>query len=181
MNIQLLCKCMLRLKIPTSFINLILNFFIKCTNAIIIFHSITTSYQMKVGIDQGEVIFLLLWTIYYNPLFCRIKNLQQKYITLLYRLTSINLLQYKQLKVKCNLLGYLDDTTWIASSKEELKYMLFDSYYTFMNIKINKQKSILITNNTSHMTNNHTTLKFSSEHITFPNISKDQSIRFLGI
>ncbi len=74
-NIQLLHKCMLCLKIPTSFINLILNFFMKCTNAIITFYSITTPYQMKVGIDQEEVIFPLLWTIYYDPLFCRIKNL----------------------------------------------------------------------------------------------------------
>ena len=59
-NIQLLRKCILRLKIPTSFINLVLNFFMKCTNAIITSDSITMPYQMKVGIDQGEVIFPLL-------------------------------------------------------------------------------------------------------------------------
>ena len=74
-NIQLLCKCMLRLKIPTSFINLVLNFFTKHTNAIITSDSITVLYQMKVGIDQREVIFPLLQTIYYDPLFCQIKNL----------------------------------------------------------------------------------------------------------
>jgi len=139
-NIQLLCKCMLRLKIPTSFINLVLNFFTKHTNAIITSDSITMPYQMKVGIDQGEVISPLLWTIYYDPLFCRIKNLQQKYVASLCRLTSIDPLQYEQLKVECNLLGYLDNTTWIASSKEELEHMLSEanSYYTFMNIKVNK-------------------------------------------
>jgi len=80
-------------------------------------------------------------------------------------------------------LEYLNDTTWIASSKEELKQMLSktDSYYTFINIKVNKQKSILMTNNTSHMINNQTTLKFGSEYITFSNMPKDQSIRFLGV
>src|SRR6266540_525702 len=56
-----------------------------------------------------------------------------------------------------------------------------DSYYTFMNIKVNKQKSILMMNNTSHMINNQTILKFGSEHIILSNTSKDQSIRFLGI
>src|SRR6266498_1210282 len=149
-NIQLLRKYMLHLKIPTSFINLILNFFMKHTNAIITSYSITTPYQMKVGIDQEKVIFPLLWTIYYDPLFCQIKNLQQKYVISLYHLMSIDLLQYEQLKVKCNLLDYLDDTIWIASSKEELEHMLFksNSYYIFMNIKVNKQKSILMTNNT---------------------------------
>ena len=136
MNIQLLRKCLLRLKIPIFFINLVLNFFTKHTNAIITSHSITIPNQMKVGIDQREVISPLLWTIYYDPLFCRIINIQQKYVISLRRLTSIDLLQYKQLKVNCNLLGYLNNTTWIASSKEELKYMLSeaDNYYTFMNI-----------------------------------------------
>ena len=111
-------------------------------------------------------------------MFCRIKNLQQKYVTSLCCLTSIDPLQYEQLKVECNLLGYLDNTTWIASSKEELEHMLSeaDSYYTFMNIKVNKQKSILMTNNTSHMINNQTTLKFDSKHITLSNTPKDQSI-----
>ena len=80
-------------------------------------------------------------------------------------------------------MGYLDDTTWIASSKEELEHMLSeaDSYYTFMNIKVNKQKSILMTNNTSHMINNQIILKFDSEHITLSNTPKDQSIRFLDV
>ena len=36
-------------------------------------------------------------------------------------------------------------------------------------------------NNTSHMINNQTTLKFGSEHITLSNTPKDQSIRFLGV
>ncbi len=56
-----------------------------------------------------------------------------------------------------------------------------DSYYTFMNIKVNKQKSILMTNNINHMNNNHITLKFGFEHVILPNTSKDQSIRFLDV
>ncbi len=96
---------MLRLKIPSTFINLILSFFTRHTNAIITSSSITTPYDMKVGIDQGEVISPLLWTIYYDPLFCHIKNLQQKYLVSVNRLVSIDPLQYEQLKVECNLLG----------------------------------------------------------------------------
>src|SRR6266540_7221828 len=38
-----------------------------------------------------------------------------------------------------------------------------------------------MTNNTSHMINNQTTLKFGSEYITLSNTPKDQSIQFLGI
>ncbi len=116
-------------------------------------------------------------------MFYRIKNLQQKYVASLYRLKSIDPVQYEQLKVECNLLGYLDDTTWIASFKEELEHMLSEaySYSTFINIKVNKQKSILMTNNTNYMINNQTILKFGSEHITLSNTPKDQSIQFLGV
>src|SRR6266498_1653777 len=59
-NIHLLRKCMLRLKIPSTFINLILSFFTRRTNAIITSSSITTLYDIKVGIDQGKVISPLL-------------------------------------------------------------------------------------------------------------------------
>jgi hypothetical protein len=34
----------------------------------------TREYIMKNGIDQGETISPLLWIIYYNPLFERIKK-----------------------------------------------------------------------------------------------------------
>ncbi len=66
---------MLRLKIPSTFIDLILSFFTCHTNTIITSSSITTPYDMKVGINQGKVISLLLWTVYYDPLFCHIKDL----------------------------------------------------------------------------------------------------------
>ncbi len=77
----------------------------------------------------------------------------------------------------------MDDTTWIASSKEELEEMLHiaDSFYTFMNIKVNKQKSILMTNNTNHISNGHITLSFGSDRITLPNTPQDHSIRFLDV
>ncbi len=56
-----------------------------------------------------------------------------------------------------------------------------DSFYTFMNIKVNKQKSILMTNNTNHISNGQVTLRFGSDHITLSNTPQDQSIRFLGV
>jgi len=171
-----------RLKIPSKFTDLILSFFTHRTNAIITSTSVTAPYDIKVGIDQGEVISPLLWTIYYDPLFYRIKGLQHKYTVSINRLKSIDPLQYEQLLVECNLLGYLDDTTWITSSKEDLETMLSiaDSYYTFMNIKVNKQKSILMTNNYSSSSNGHVSLHFGADQLTLPNTPKE-SIRFLGV
>src|SRR5687768_6588986 len=57
------------------------------------------------------------------------------------------------------LIGYLDDTTWFASSLSVLEQHLAiaDDFYTLANIKINKMKTKLLTNN-----------KRILEHETFP-------------
>jgi len=53
-----------------------------------------------------------------------------------------------------------------------------DSFYTFMNIKVNKQKSILMINNTHHILDGHITLNFGSDRITFPNTLKINQLDF---
>src|SRR6266511_1301629 len=98
---MMLERAMLRLKIPPLFIELICSLFKSRKNCIITPDGLSDSYDVLVGIDQGEVISPLLWVIYYDPLFCRLKNLQQKYSVSVNRLVSIDLLQYEQLKVKC--------------------------------------------------------------------------------
>jgi len=73
-NIFMLQKAMARLKIPAPFIAFITNLFTKRINQIFIYHDTTDPYNVLVGIDQGEVIYSLLWCIYYDPLLCYIQN-----------------------------------------------------------------------------------------------------------
>jgi hypothetical protein len=56
----MLKKVLYRLKLPPSFINLIVNIFTNRTNRIFTDVGITDPYKLLVGIDQGEVISPLL-------------------------------------------------------------------------------------------------------------------------
>ena len=109
---------MLCLKIPSTFIDLILSFFTCRTNTIITSSSIITSYHMKVDIDQGEVISPLLWCIYYDPLLVEVQswqlgyNLSHTYRQNLYDPTSIT-----TESINIPALAYMDDTNWISDSE----------------------------------------------------------------
>ena len=44
------------------------------TNRVITDLDLTEEYNMKNGIDQGETMLPLLWVIYYDPVFSKIKK-----------------------------------------------------------------------------------------------------------
>jgi len=73
-NIYMLQKAMDRLKIPLAFTNVITNLFLNRKNSVFTAYGNTDPYEVLVGIDQGEVISLLLWVIYYDPLLSRIQK-----------------------------------------------------------------------------------------------------------
>ena len=59
-NIYMLDVAMQRIKFPTALRSLLTNLFDKRTNQIITSHGLTNSYDVLIGIDQGEVISPLL-------------------------------------------------------------------------------------------------------------------------
>jgi hypothetical protein len=73
-NIFMLKKAMARLRLPSSFIDLICNLFTQRKNRVFTSVGTTSPYDVLIGIDQGEVISLLLWCIYYDPLLCEIEQ-----------------------------------------------------------------------------------------------------------
>ena len=66
-NIHMLDLAMQRIKFPLALRSLLSNLFTKRTNQVITAHGLTTPYDVLIGINQGEVISPLLWTIYYDP------------------------------------------------------------------------------------------------------------------
>ncbi|CAH1768046.1 6194_t:CDS:2, partial [Entrophospora sp. SA101] len=143
-NIRMLEKAMQRLKFPQKCINLIINLFTKRKNKVITCHGETDPYEVLVGIDQGEVISPLLWCIYYDPLLCEIKK--QKNIG--YKMevnwkADISKPEIAKISAEISTLAYMDDTTWITTSKENLEKILeiADDFYNLNNIQINKNKS----------------------------------------
>jgi hypothetical protein len=59
-NIFMLRKTMTRLRIPSLFINIIINLFLNRRNSVFTAYGNTDPYDVIVGIDQGEVISPLL-------------------------------------------------------------------------------------------------------------------------
>src|SRR5205085_11181827 len=132
--LPLLKLALLRIKCPESLTNLIINIFKYRANQVITNLEKSQSYLVQDGIDQGETISPILWRIYYDPLISLISNSYKGYIlackdpsTTIFLTTNISCI------------AYMDDTTWVAQSKEELKQILCTaaSFYTLTNIKVN--------------------------------------------
>ncbi|GBC29416.2 RNA-directed DNA polymerase from mobile element jockey-like [Rhizophagus irregularis DAOM 181602=DAOM 197198] len=78
-NIFMLEKVMKRIKFPVELINLLTGLSIRRKNKVFTPYGLTDTFDMQCGIDQGEIILLLLWIIYYDPLLTKIKNSNLEY------------------------------------------------------------------------------------------------------
>src|SRR5437868_2296403 len=149
-HIPLLKKALKRIHIPETITNLLVFLFQNHTNQVITSHGFTDSYKVEDGIDQGETFSLILWRIYYDPLIQRIYTEHEGYRTIIPILLSPKL-------IHTSVMAYMDDSMWIAHTKEDLSKILniADSFYHLTNIRVNPTKSVLITNtptqpNTKH-------------------------------
>ena len=146
LNIHMLRHALDRLQIPSQFSTLICNLFTQRKNRVFTAVGTTTPYDVLIGIDQGEVISPLLWCIYYDPLLCEIEKQKLGYtINHSYRQNvysdSLTSLQHTS-----SSLAFMDDTTWIASSQQNLESILSiaDDFNNLNNILVNKSKSELL-------------------------------------
>ena len=181
-NIFMLEKALERLKLPGKFIKFITNIFIDRKNRIFTEVGLTDEYTVLTGIDQGEVISPLLWCIYLDPLLCEIEknelgyNLGVSYRKNIYNSDS----SYDSICISD--VAFMDDITWVTESKEALESMLeiANDFYELNSIKVNKNKSILLTNNkVEEDIQGKVNLKFGNESIKL-NVNKEPA-RLLGV
>jgi hypothetical protein len=101
---------------------------------------------MENGIDQGEIISPLLWIIYYNPLFERIKTEAKGLgytIISKHNYDFIDNLNDHTLEIYN--LAYMDDMTWLAYNKAALQQLIIaDSFNNLNSVQVNPKKSELI-------------------------------------
>ena len=105
-----------RIKIPTFCIEFILDFFTHRKNAIITKEGLSDFYDVKIGIDQGEVISPLLWCIYFDPLLCEINQLNKGYTISHQWMADVGKGTISQLQEHIAALGFMDDANWISSN-----------------------------------------------------------------
>ena len=108
-SLEMLEKALLRLKLPSTAINFILDLFGERQLKIITALGLSNGFKAIDGIDQGEVVSPLVWRIFYDPLLCYIQN----ETTLGY---DLSLSKYKAYPTNystcCAAIAYADDTTW---------------------------------------------------------------------
>ena len=169
-HIPMLTKALERIRIPQPIINLLTYILTHRNNRIITTLGLTPSYAVEDGIDQGETISPLLWRIYYDPLITRIYTEHNGYEGTIPSKPSPK-------TIHTSIMAYMDDSLWIAPSKEHLEKILTtaNSFYKLNRIKVNPNKSTLITNS---RTVDDKTIIFDGHPIT----SKKQSepIKYLG-
>ena len=111
---------------------------------------LTQEYRMENGIDQGEIMSPLLWIIYYDPLFTKIKRIKGLGYTMSHHWKSdLALNKMEKILVEIYNAAFMDDTTWIAFNQNSLLQQLIiaDSFNRFTGIDVNPFKSKLITIN----------------------------------
>src|SRR5437016_5534403 len=153
-NIPLLGKALERLHIPFPICYLIQDLFTEHTNNIIMNGYLSQDFKVLQGIDQGETICPLLWVIYYDPMFEAINRSQNKgYEISLSLPKKINDPVNEHITYDFNfkLSGYIDDTTWFDKDIPNLSSSLniADDFYNLARVKVNKDKTILLTNDKS--------------------------------
>src|SRR6266542_6388955 len=97
-----------RVKIPSSCIEFILDFFTHRKNAILTKDGLSEYYDVKIGIDQGEVISPLLWCIYFDPLLYEINQLNKGYTLFHEWMKDVSKRTKAQLQEQISALGFID-------------------------------------------------------------------------
>jgi hypothetical protein len=116
----------------------------------------------------------LFWRIYYDPLISKIATHFTGYTLTASWQTSLHPPQHQEIQTSASVLAYMDDTLWIAQSKEELQLIIqiAISFYQMANIQINPTKSVFICNQPAN------SISFCNSLLN--SIPRYQPFKFLG-
>ena len=183
-DVTLLGRALSRIHIPDNLTNLITNLFTDRSNNIIMDGYLSQDYEVIQGIDQGETICPLLWVIYYDPMFEAINKADNRGYIVSHSIpreiqNSSECVTYTE---EFKLSGYMDDTTWTNGDIPNLEASLeiADDFYHLSNICINKDKTIILTNDKDFQDQD-IDIQFGQDKVKVHAVSKLSNERILGI
>ena len=146
-NLEMLQKAMERIKIPKKAIEFIIGLFKNRKLKAITSYGLTDKTIAEDGLDQGETISPLLWRIFYDPLLSKIQNNKELgYIMETKWQPNLNRPDEESIRLRTAATAFMDDTTWIASSKSNMQRILDEAaiFYKANDSQVNGKKSVLI-------------------------------------
>jgi hypothetical protein len=183
-NLQMLHKALIRIKIPPKTASLLLTLFQERKFRVIINDGFTDSIIAGDGIDQGETISPLLWRIFYDPLLCKIQdNKNLGYTMQCTWQSNMASQESSKLELRSAAIAYMDDTTWVSYSKQNLQMILEDAreFYLANDSQINSSKSILLNINSTIEKDLNNNVQAGLNRDIIQRMSSKESTRFLGI
>jgi Reverse transcriptase (RNA-dependent DNA polymerase) len=183
-NLGMLERALKRIKIPVNLINIIISLFANRRLRVITPMGLSSTIYAGDGIDQGEAISPLLWRIFYDPLLRQIQEQEDMGFTAEISWTPDLSLrdQKKYLKTRVAALAYMDDTTWVGRSQEDLQHILdtAEHYYTANDSRINASKSKLLVFNAPEDERQNGVWTGTDRKQILP-VQPTEPIRFLGV
>ena len=182
-NFDMLQKSMERIKIPIKAINFIINLFKNRILKTITDHGLTQQIIAGDSLDQGETISPLLWRIFYDPLINKIQNNSKFGYTMSTQWReNLNFPYTKKMEIRTAATAFMDDTTWIASSAENMQQILNEAaiFYKANDSQINSKKSVLLAINASKDDQDKEVLIGPNKE-PLKKLSKEEFTRYLGI
>jgi hypothetical protein len=166
-SLEALRLAMERIKIPKVIIIFILNLFYNRQSKVITHWGTTDAFEIKDGIEQGEVLSPLVWRIFYDPLLERIQEDSNLGYTVSVSVPfNYNLGFAKKMEWRQAVVAFADDTTWIANSKSQMQrtIQIAEEFFQMNDIQINGKKSKLMIMNSSEKEENRS-IKLGGERI----------------
>ncbi|GBC12847.1 reverse transcriptase family protein [Rhizophagus irregularis DAOM 181602=DAOM 197198] len=143
--------------------------------------------RVRVGIDQGEIIFPLFWVIYLDPLLTVLnQEARDPFILKSSALLNYSPLEFEQHSLPISHLTFMDDSTLIASSKSgiEDRLSITAEFYTLNNVQANSAKYVLLSSSSpSSKIIFDLTPSFLVSYLSLSlsSLSLHASFRFLGV
>jgi hypothetical protein len=158
-NINSLEKSLERIKIPKKLIRILINTIDSRKLKILTNDGLTDTIKASKGLDQGDTLSPLLWSIFYDPLITRLTSGRKNSI---------------------NALAYMDDLALIENNFKKLQRNsnIFDSFLKLNSIKCNYHKTKLVSTLHHKNPNRKKTLEIGDQKVEPEKYN--EGIKYLG-